>query len=237
MKDIELMHGDCLELMKKIPDNSVDIILTDPPYEIDDSGGGKNNDFFNRKLVKDHHINFISHGFDMEKCFEEFFRVCKIPNFLIFCSNKQVSKIMSYFENKKLSTTLLVWNKTNPIPLCYNKYISDVEFIVYAHGHGATFNNETPFEYKKKVFTSGVVSSKNRLHPTQKPIELLTRYIELHSKAGGVVLDPFMGSGSTGIACVNTDRKFIGIELDDNFYNIAERRLTDAVNIKENELF
>ena len=222
---IDLKQGDCLELMKSIDDKSIDLILTDPPYEINIHGGGKTNDFKNRKLVKDKHIEFIANGFSYDLVFNEFLRICKIPNILIFCSNKQISKIMSFFENKGLSTTLLVWNKTNPIPLCNGKHMSDIEFIVYVRGKGSFFDNSLSIDYKKKLFSSPIVSNKNRLHPTQKPIELLERYINLHCPENGIVLDPFMGSGSTGIACINTNRNFIGIELDPKYFEIAKKRM------------
>lgn len=227
MEDIKLIHGDCLEEMAKIPDKSIDLIVTDPPYELSLHGGA--GCFKDRKLINDKHLDFISKGFDYDQCFNEFIRICKIPNMLIFCSNNQVSKIMSFFEGKNPSATLLVWQKTNPVPLCCGKHLSDVEFIVYVRGKGATFNNDTPFEYKKKVYTSGIVPSKSRLHPTQKSVTHIEQYLKLHSKENDVVLDPFMGSGTTGIACVNTNRRFIGIELDENYFNIAKKRIDDAV--------
>lgn len=226
---IDIKRGDCLELMKNIPDKSVDMVLTDPPYENDNHGGGKT-ELAQRKLVKDLHIDFMSKGFDYDTCFKEMLRICKTPNFLIFCSNKQITKIMSWFETntKNTSVTLLVWNKTNPSPLCNGKYLSDIEFIVYVRGKGATFNNDTPFEYKHKCYTSPIVSNKNRLHPSQKPIELLERYIRLHSKEEDTILDCFMGSGSTGVACMNTNRNFIGFELDENYFEIAKDRINEA---------
>ena len=224
-----IKQGDCLELMKKIPNKSIDMILTDPPYELENHGGGKT-ELATRKLVKEKHIDFISKGFNYNDVFNEFLRVCKIPNIFIFCSNKQVSKVMKWFEDKKLSTTLLVWNKTNPSPLCNGKYLSDCEFIVYVRGSGATFNNDTPFEFKKQVYTSPVLSKKQRFHPTQKPLELLERYMLLHSNKDDIVLDPFTGSGSTGVACMNTNRKFIGFELDESYYDIAKKRIEEVVD-------
>lgn len=182
-------------------------------------------------------IEFISNGFDYDAVFEEFLRICKIPNILIFCSNNQVSKVMQWFESRDLSVTLLIWHKTNPAPLCNGKHISDVEFIVYIRGKGATFNNSTPFPYKSKVFTSPVVSRKERLHPTQKSVMMLEQYVNLHSREGDIVLDCFMGSGTTGVACVNTDRDFIGIELNDEYFKIAERRINDTITEKELKLF
>lgn len=223
-KNIEIHLGDCLEIMNKIPDGIVDLILTDPPYELSNHGGG-NTDLAQRKLVKDGHINFISKGFDYDTVFSEYLRILKVPNILIFCSNKQVSKIMKFFEDKRLSTTLLVWNKTNPSPLCNGKHLSDIEFVVYVRGKGATFNNDTPFNYKRKVITTPIESNKNRLHPTQKPLEILEQYIYLHSKVGDLVFDSFMGSGSTAIACQNTKRRFIGCEINKEYFDNALDRI------------
>lgn len=236
-EEIKLYHGDCLDIMKKLlSDNvKVDCIITDPPYVLDLHGGGQN-DLGKRKLTKDKHIEFISGGFSTE-CFELMLKLQNIPNLLIFCSNKQVSTIMSFFEQKKLTTTLLVWEKTNPSPLCNGKHLSDIEFIVYVRGKGATFNNDTPYEYKKKVYTSPVVSNKNRLHPTQKSVVHIQQYIKLHTKENDVVLDPFMGSGTTGVACINTNRKFIGIELDDNYFDIAKKRIEDTSRNRQLNMF
>lgn len=233
----EIKQGDCLDLMKDVPDKTVDMILTDPPYELENHGGGTTQ-LATRKLVKEKHIDFISNGFNYDDVFNEFLRICKIPNIFIFCSNKQISRVMKWFEDKKLTTTLLVYNKTNPSPLCNGKYLSDCEFVVYVRGNGATFNNDTPFEFKKKVYTSPVVSKKQRLHPTQKPLELLERYIVLHSKEHDVIFDPFMGSGSTGVACINTNRNFIGFELDEKYFEIAKNRLEQSYKEpKQMELF
>jgi DNA modification methylase len=144
---------------------------------------------------------------------------------------------MSFFEQRDLPTTLLVWNKTNPIPFCNGKYLSDLEFIVYVHDKGATFNNDTPFEYKRKLYSSATVSKKNRLHTAQKPIELLTQYIKLSSHENNTILDCFMGSGSTGVVCIKNNRNFIGIEIDKNYFNVAKERITEEENKLKNKLF
>lgn len=224
-----LYNGDCLEIMDKLIEEGikVDTIIIDPPYELDNHGKGKN-DFKDRQLIKENHIEYMSNGFDYENVFEKMLKLQNKTNILIFCSNKQVSKIMSYFENKKLSTTLLVWNKTNPIPLCNGKHISDIEFIVYVRGKGAIFNNKVDMSKKYKVKRYATMSSKQRVHPTQKPNDLLEELIELHSIEGSVVLDCFAGSFSTGVACMNTNRKFIGIEIDKKYYEIGKKRIEES---------
>lgn len=225
--NITLLRGDCMEYMRSLPDKSIDLILTDPPYEMDIHGGTRNKDFGTRKLIRDKHIDKICQGFDYDAVFNEFMRLCKVPNMLIFCSNNQVSKTMSWFEQRGILATLLVWQKYNPIPLCFNKYLSDVEFIIYVHDKGSTFNNDCPFDYKHKVYTSGIVSNKDRIHPTQKSVEHLMRFIYLHTNKGDTILDPFGGSMTTGIAAYNTGRKFVGIEIDENYYRSAVKRFKE----------
>lgn len=198
-------------------------MLTDPPYKLDNHGGGQNG-FKDRKLVKNLHIDFISKSFDMNAVFSEIERVCKKVNVVMFCSNKQVSKIMKYWEDRKYSVTLLVWKKPNPSPLSNGKYISSVEFMVFVRGKNATFNN-VGYNEQLKTFEYGVPSSKNRLHPTEKPIEMLERLIKIHSNENDTVLDMFMGSCTTGIACINTNRNFIGMEIDENYFNISLKRI------------
>ena len=224
MTNIQMINADCMAYMKDMADKSVDLILTDPPYEYENHGGGQAQ-LAQRQLVKDKHIDFMSVGFDYDQALTEFIRICRIPNILMFCSNKQISILMSWFDQRHIPVDLLVWSKTNPIPLCNGKYLSDCEFIVYAHGRGAVFNNECPYEYKRKVYSSPIVSNENRLHPAQKPVELLKRYILLHTMTGATVFDPFMGSGSTAIAADLTDRNFIGVELDKTYFGIAQQRL------------
>lgn len=239
MKIIEnniLIKGDCFEVIKKMPDKSVDLILTDVPYLLDNHGGG-NTDLAQRKLVKEKHIDFMSSGIDYNVIFPEFVRICKKPNMLIFCSNDQVPFFMKWFIDNKLKTTLLVWEKTNPSPLCNGKYLSDLEFVVYVHTNGSTFNNNCPFAYKRKLYTSPIVNNKNRLHPAQKNIKQLEQYIQLHSNNDDTIFDPYVGSGSTCIACINTNRNYIGIERDEYYYNIACQRISDLKKEKESFLF
>ena len=220
-KRYKLALGDCLEVMKKIPDKKVDCIITDPPYELKTHGGG------NRKQWKNIHDNFIkdlSFGFEHEKVFNEFLRVCKIPNIIIFCSNKQISKIMGWFEGEKLSVTLLCWYKENYVPFANGKHMSDVEFIVYIRGKNAHWNNSIDVRLKSKVLKDNW-RIRGKVHPTQKSIEIMNHLVELHSYENDIILDPFMGSGTTGVACMNLNRKFIGIEKEERYFNIARERI------------
>ena len=120
--------GDCLELMKGIPDKSIDLIVTDPPYKIDTSGAGlyKQED---KQYIKE--LNFMKDGFS-EEVLDELCRVMKKINIYFFCSQKQIIFLIDYFvKKKKCNWNLLTWHKTNPIPACGNKYLTDTEFILF----------------------------------------------------------------------------------------------------------
>jgi site-specific DNA-methyltransferase (adenine-specific) len=219
---MKLLLGDCLDKLKELDDNSVDFILTDPPYELDNHGGGQNKEL--HRSLSDKHIDFISDGFDVENVFAEFERVIKTVNMCIFCSNKQVSKIMSYWEARGYSTTCLIWHKPNPIPFGNGKYVSDIEFIIYVRGKGATYNN-LGMKEQSKVFNYPSPSSKKRIHPTEKPVELLERLIKIHTNPNDVILDAFGGSGSTGEAALGNQRDVIIIEKNEEYFDLIKNRL------------
>jgi DNA modification methylase len=202
----------------------VDAIITDPPYS-HTRGGFSSSALGQRAKRMNDSIRFISHDFDYQRAFDMFLKIQNIPNIFIFCSNLQVSRTMSFFENKNLTATLLVWHKTNPAPLANGNYLSDVEFVVYVHGHGATFNMDAPFASRSKVYTSGVVPPQERNHPSPKQVNHIRRYIELHTRPADTVFDPFMGGGTTGVAAYLEKRKFIGCEINDEFYEASKKRI------------
>jgi site-specific DNA-methyltransferase (adenine-specific) len=226
---ITITNEDNMVLMKRYPNNYFDFVLIDPPYELDNHGGVVKGHDLERKLNRDKHIDFISEGFNLEKVFTEIERLSKVMNMICFCSNKQVSKIMSYWELKKYSVTLLVWDKPNPIPLGNGKHISNLEFMVYVRGKGATFNNLGVNE-QKKTFNYPSPSNSYRIHPTEKPLALLERLIKLHTKENDIVLDCFGGSMSSAIACYNTQRQIVSCELDKEYYNKAIKRIKDHIS-------
>lgn len=213
-------NADCMEVFKTIPDKSIDLILTDPPYIVNTTGAGAS--AFSKRAQKNTKNLLkigLTKGIDYEAIFGEMLRVCKIPNILVFCSNNQAPDFMNFFMERKLSTTLLVWNKTNAMPIRNSHYICNTEFIVYARGRNATYNySNLPIEYNRKVYTSPCVPVKHRVHPTQKPMEYLARLIQVHSRENDTVLDCFAGSGTTGLAAAKLNRNFILVEQSLDFY-------------------
>lgn len=223
-----LYKNDCLEIIKNIPDKSIDLICTDIPYELENHGGTKSALAQRSARMRDS-VDFMAYGINYDLVFSEFIRVCKIPNMIIFCSNLQIGKIVTFFNNKNIKTDLLVWEKTNPAPLCNGKYVSDLEYIIYVHTKGSPFNNDVCFQEKKKCKIYPIVVSKDKMHPTQKPLQLMKELVNLHSFENQLVLDPFMGSGTTGVACKELNRNFIGIELLEDFFNIAKARINNTI--------
>jgi len=226
LKDIEnkIINADCMDILKQLPDKCIDLVLTDPPYELETCGGvGKSGLGARAKAVKDN-ILFVSDGFDYKQVFNEFKRICNPLNLYIFCSNKQIAKTMAFFENE-YPTTLLVWHKTNAIPLVNKTYHSNAEFIVCVRDNGSTFNNLSVADQSKVISMPYPVG--DRIHPTQKPVALIEKLLKIKTKENDLVLDCFSGSGTTAIACNKMKRRFICIEKDEGFYKASCKRLED----------
>lgn len=221
---VQLMPGDCLELMKNIPDKSIDLVVTDPPYKIETSGAGiyKQAD---KQYVKE--LNGMKDGFD-EKVLDELCRVMKKINIYFFCSQKQIVPLLDYFvKKKKCNWNLLCWHKTNPVPACCNKYLTDTEFILFFREKGIKIYGEFNTKFTYYITPLNQKDKKRFGHPTIKPLELVRNLVVNSSKEGDTVLDCFMGSGTTGVACKDTNRNFIGIEVDEQYVLIAEKRIKE----------
>lgn len=170
----------------------------------------------------------MKNGFS-EIVLNELCRVMKKINIYFFCSQKQIIPLTDYFVTKrKCNWNILSWHKTNPIPACGNKYLTDTEFILFFREKGVKVYGE--FNTKKTWYVTPLNQSDKKKygHPTIKPVEIVKNLIINSSNENDLVLDPFMGSGTTGVACVNTNRNFIGIELDKNYFNIAKERINNV---------
>ena len=202
--------GDCLELMKSIPDKSIDLIITDPPYG---KKADKGTNGFGSSKNRRYQGGWDNSRPD-KKVFEEMFRIGK--NLIIFGAN--------YFcDMLPFSNHWIFWDKKGDIS--FKNPFADGEFIY------TTFRKPI----KKIVFKQQgfITDSKDkRYHPTQKPSELIQMIIEQYSNEGDIILDPFLGSGTTAVACVNTNRHYIGFELDQQYYDIACERLDEAEGVK-----
>lgn len=219
MKDVitdryTLMLGDCLERMKEIPDGSVQMILADIPYgEVNHKSGGL------RLLDRG---NADKCNIDLVSMISECNRLC-YGSFYIFCGTEQISTIVKEFKKLNLTTRLCAWEKSNPSPMNGDKlWLSGMEFCVFARKAKSVFNERC----QKGLWKNPVGRSK--VHPTEKPVKLMERLILASSNEGETVLDFTMGSGSTGVACMNTSRKFIGIEMDEGYFEVAKKRIEET---------
>ena len=222
---VNLYNGDCLNVLKDIPDNSIDLVVTDPPYDIETSGAGlyKQAD---KQYVKE--LVGMKDGFS-DEILDELCRVMKKINIYLFCSQKQIIPLLDYFVKKKgCNWNILSWHKSNPVPACGNKYLTDTEFILFFREKGVKVYGS--FDTKKTYYVTPLnqKDKKKYGHPTVKPEEIVKNLIINGSNEGEVILDPFMGSGTTGAVCVGINRKFIGIEIDEQYFKVAQDRINSA---------
>jgi DNA modification methylase len=225
-KDIKLLYGDCLKLIKDIPDNSIDLIVTDPPYLIETKGGGICGKDGIVKQFRENHLDTMKDGFD-KKVLDEICRVLKKINVYFFCSQKQIMPLLDYFvKGKKCNWNLICWHKTNPVPACGNKYLTDTEFILFFREKGVKVYGEFKTKFTYYVTQSNKKDKKQFGHPTIKPLNIVQNLITNSSREDDTILDLFMGSGTTGVACLNTNRKFIGMEVEKDYFDIAVNRIT-----------
>ena len=240
---IALKCGDCIELMKDIPDRSIDLILTDPPYLISKEGGftvgGSWNNPSDKRLrmtpPKTDFGEWDKKEIDFNTVFKEFYRVLK-PSGTLICFfdiwKMQYLKTVAE-ENKFKQFRLIRWDKTNPVPVNSRlNYLTNASeyALTCVKGGSPTFHSK----YNPGIFRYPICSGKERTeHPTQKPVDFMIELLNIHTNEGDLVLDSFMGSGSTGVACKKLNRNFIGIELDENYFNIAKERIENYKYRKE----
>lgn len=225
---IWLMHGDCIEKMKQIPDGSIDMILTDPPYELSKSKGGGMMGRENREFMNEVNAMDMVGGFNFNLFIDESKRLFKSKDHLccvFMCSTKQIYQYIQFAENNGYQYGVGVWHKTNPAPLCNCKYLNDIEYWIYIKGKKSKILGN--YASKSMVFTSPVnkKDKKEFNHPTCKPVELMEKFIINHSCDDFVILDPFMGSAASGVSAKKLNRKFIGIEMDGKYFEIAKNRI------------
>ena len=234
---IQLYQGDSLELMKAMPDHSIDLIVTDPPYEVSatNGGGSVNNIKKLNKSLKQLDEAQITKGYDIEEFGNEFLRVMKEINIYLWCNKAQIPRYFDFYVNKhKCKFDILTWSKVNALPTYSNKYLTDTEYCLYFRkGKGKCFPQS--YEDAKTYYIAPINHKDKKIydHPTIKPLDITEKIIRNSSRPGQIVFDPFMGSGTTGVACCNLDRNFIGMEIDKHYFSIAKNRIDQCH--KENE--
>lgn len=223
--EIKLILGDCLQEMKKIPDKSIDLVLTDPPYNI-----SRKNNFGTMKRYNSYKgMDFgeWDWNFDQEKWIEDVISKLKDnANVVIFNSWQNIKQIADCLQKLGLEIKRpIILKKKNPMPANRERlFLNSFEFGVWASKGKWTFNrigkyNEAFFEVSNNGKTE---------HPTEKSKNAMIYFIKILSNENNTVLDPFMGSGTTGVACKELGRRFIGIEIEPKYFEIAQRRINQA---------
>ncbi|MDN7145281.1 DNA methyltransferase [Liquorilactobacillus mali] len=213
---INLQQGDCLELMKNIPDESVDMVLTDPPYGMAFQSRYRTSMY--EKIKGDQNLDWL------DDFVEEIFRVSKNNTaHYMFCSYHHIDIFKQAIQKRFNVKNIITWVKNNTsMGDLKGDFAPKTEFIIFFQKGRRLINGKRDsnvFEYNK---------TRNELHPTQKPVDMVEYMLSKFSDEGGVILDPFMGSGTTGVAATNLDRSFIGYEIDEDYFKIAEQRISEA---------
>ena len=227
--EYNIYNDDYKVLIKDLKKNKVkvDAIITDPPYNVS----------------RDYQLGFSNMGrsgmdygewdynFNQKKWIKQASELIKPGGaMIIFNDWKNLGDISRQLEKCDFTVKDIIrWEKRNPMPRnVERRYVTDCEFAVWAVKNGAkwTFNKPKEEGYLKPVVTTGIVpGGKKRLHPTQKHLEVMEQLIRIHTNEGDTVLDPFLGSGTTAVACKKNNRNIIGAEIDKKYYDITMGRL------------
>jgi len=205
MTDYTLHLGDCLEFMRGLPDKSVDCVITDPPYGLDITNIWGNAKYGWRDRQYTNSGNWDKQR-PSKNIFDEMLRISKSQ--IIWGGNY-------FFDYLYPTSCYLIWDKGQR-----NFSLADCEMAW------------TSFQKAARIFNFSRASNlkENGLHPTQKPVPLMAWCVENYTNSRDLILDPFMGSGTTGVACVKLNRRFIGCEISENYFKIAEKRIKEAAN-------
>lgn len=225
----QLIHGNSYTIAKELQQNEikVDHIITDPPYNI-----SQDNNFSTMKRPRKG-VDFgkWDKKFDLYSWIDDYTKLLKSNgSIIIFCSYRFISHIIDKLElNDMVVKDVLIWKKSNPMPRNVDRrYVQDTEFAIWAVKKNAKwiFNKPSNKSYLRSCFETSTVSGKERTsHPTQKSLKLMEEIIKIHTNENDVILDPFMGSGSTGVAAIKNNRKFIGIELEKEYFELSYERI------------
>lgn len=227
-----LRRGDSHLLIKEVPDNSVELILTDPPYNLSGYSTG-NIEMSWHKTINNDLAEWDMNSFEPKEWVDEFKRILTpTGNIFAFTSYNLMGKWHQVFDPEFDTFQYMVWHKTNPAPKIRRAgFLNSCELIICVWNKGHTWNFSSQKDMHNFIETPicmGKERLKNPLHPTQKPVRVLERIIRMATNEGDTVLDPFMGVGSTGVAALNLERKFIGFELDSTYFDAAVKRLVNT---------
>lgn len=233
-ENCELYCGDCMDIMPTLPPASVDLVLTDPPYNLQWKEEikllGRSGIFHNKEQIAE--WDSISIPNLCARIYPHFNKLLKENGSVIsFCRSEYLTELVRAGEKEDLEAkATIVWHKTNPVTQIRKKnYLSSIETAIWQARRMDkcvfTFNFGRQTEMHNFIEGPICMGYERTEHPTQKPLYVIEKLLMVHSNEGDLILDPFMGSGTTGVACVRNGRKFIGIELNEKYFDIACRRI------------
>ncbi len=232
--DYLLINDDCFSTLKKIPDNSVNLILTDPPYNIAQYSTG-NLKFDWRSDINNDLAEWDLNPLRPNDLISEFKRILSPKgNIFIFCSYNIIGEYHKVFDPEFDTFQFMVWHKTNPVPnFRKSSFLNSCELIIscWNKGHTWNFTNQKDMH---NFIESGICMGSERikdengksLHPTQKPLNVLRKIIKIASNENDLVLDCFNGVASTGEAALSLGRRYLGVEIDKQYFEASKKRLS-----------
>ncbi len=218
----KIYQGDCLELFKDIPDSSVDCVITDPPYKIITGGDSDGKNSIRPKGMLSGNRELMNSIPEFNDWLKECFRVLKDGTHIyVMINSTNLVKLSNVIEQVGFKIhNILVWEKNNCTPSQF--YMKNCEYILFCRKGKAKYINN--IGSSKTIHQYNNILG-NKKHPTEKPVELMEYYITNSTQEGDLVLDCFVGSGTTAVACKRTNRNFIGIEKEQKYVDIANKRL------------
>lgn len=229
-----VLCADSKDIIKRIPDNSVDFILTDPPYNLGQHSTG-NIPLPGRTAMNNDVAEWDMVDFNPEEWADEFIRILKpTGNLFIFTSYNQLGRWYNCLDHRFDTSNFMVWHKTNPAPKIFKAgFLNSCEMIFTCWNKRHTWNFISQKDMHNFI-ESPICMRPERLsfpkHPAQKPVAILKKMIEIATNKDDIVFDPFMGVGSTGVAALEMGRRFIGVELDGEYFEAARKRINMALN-------
>lgn len=230
-----ILRADSRDVIKQIPDNSIDFILTDPPYNLGQHSTG-NIPLPGRSAMNNDVAEWDKIDFNPEEWADEFIRILKPSgNLFIFTSYNQLGRWYNCLDHRFDTSNFMIWHKTNPAPKIFKAgFLNSCEMIFTCWNKKHTWNFISQAEMHNFIQSPICMSPerlKNPKHPAQKPVSILKKMIEIASNKDDIIFDPFMGVGSTGVAALELDRRFIGVELDETFFAAAKKRIESTLTI------
>ena len=230
-----LYFGDCFDKINAVDEKSIDLILTDPPYWHKKSPGKPyserkqsktcsrfaNSELFSQDCAMMREMSSFTDT-DIKAFLDETKRVMRIMNAYYFCNETQIPYYCLWAEKNGFMYSVLTWEKPLSI-INKNRFSQNAEFIVRVYDYGTGLNKDMPSDFYNRIFHDAPVTKKS--HPTEKPVSICEKIVLLNTKKDMTVLDPFMGSGTTGVSAVKNGRRFIGIEKDPLFFKTAKGRV------------